>query len=383
MLRVVTSSSSSAAYFSNKRLDEIFIVGTHNSLALPGKVLSPNQNHGLATQFADGIRLFNLDLYYDDVQGKVVTSHGPGLVYDPSDQMTELLNAMGNNNHAGGDFVIIQLQDAVRSAEKISQFFSDTGFASRLVKNFDITKSLGDYIQQGQDVLLVTDAWGSYSPTLGIHYSNDFVTENDYTWTSCYFDSATMSYRRGPKSGLSFKLMNYFCSLTSTGDIIASGNTNQKHRILYSVREFIRQGYTGGKINGILVDYYDEGDVFGAQAQVRAGDLNDGCWGDGSKCGDGTTCWNCCRDSEWWDQKVFTACGKEPCWSDGARCGAGTTCNNCCNGYEWWDKKFFTACGQEPCWSRGATCGKGTTCGNCCSGSADCPWYKFGVCKCK
>jgi len=68
------------------------------------------------------------------------------------------------------------------------------------------------------------------------------------------------------------------------------------------------------------------------------------CWGDGSICGAGTTCNNCCNAYSWWDSKFFTACGSEPCWSRGTICGAGTTCNNCCNGYSWWWSKFFTVC---------------------------------------
>lgn len=70
-----------------------------------------------------------------------------------------------------------------------------------------------------------------------------------------------------------------------------------------------------------------------------------------------------------------------PCWSDGTICGAGTTCENCCNGYSWWIGKAFTACGHEPCWGGGTVCGTGTTCNSCCKG-AHCPWYQFGVCTC-
>ena len=337
-------------YFCHKHLDEIFIVGTHNSLAVSGKVFSPNQNYGLAKQFVDGTRFFNLDLYFDDVNRKVVTSHGPGLVYDPSDQMKELLLAMTKTTTTGSEFVLIQLQDSVLDAERIYQFFEEMGFSSHLVNNFDISKKMGDYIQNGQDVLLVTDSLRSTDPTRGIHYTNDFVTENDYTWKSCYFDAAPMTFRRGPSvqsNQRSFKLMNYFCSLTGAGDKIASNNVNQKHRIMYSAREYIPRDYADGTINGILVDYYQTGDVFEVQDQVRSGGWNDDCWEDGRTCREGTTCWNCCRNSEWWDQK------------------------------------FFTACGQEPCMSQGTVCGKWTTCDQCCSRSADCPWYRFGVCRCK
>lgn len=378
-----STSSSCTGYFCDKHLDEIFLVGTHNSLALPGKVFSPNQNHGLSTQYRDGVRFFNWDLYYDEEQDKVVTSHGPGMAYDPMVSIQDLVTTAMGEPDSGEDFVLIQLQDGVRDAERLHRFLQDTGLSTRLIQDFDTTETLGDHLRRGRDVLLVTDARTSVDPPWGIHDTRDVVTENDYSWRSCYFDAAPVTYRRGPSRGRPFRLMNYFCSLIGTGDVIAADNVNQRHRILYSAREFVRQKYTGGRINGILVDYYEEGDVFGAQVQIRTGDLQDGCWDDGQACGEGTTCWNCCNDAEWWDQKFFTACGEEPCWSDGTRCAAGTTCDSCCDGYEWWDQKFFTACGQEPCWSQGATCGKGTTCDNCCSRSADCPWYKFGVCQCE
>lgn len=70
-----------------------------------------------------------------------------------------------------------------------------------------------------------------------------------------------------------------------------------------------------------------------------------------------------------------------PCWEDGSICGIGSTCYNCCNGHEWWTSKFFTACGKEPCWGKGTICGAGTTCRECCNGS-HCPWYQFGICTC-
>jgi hypothetical protein len=132
------------------------------------------------------------------------------------------------------------------------------------------------------------------------------------------------------------------------------------------------------------------------------------CWVDGSICA-GTTCNNCCNGSEYWDGKLFTACGAEPCWeggsvclvgtscgnccgsnfapwytpgigscnepepcwSDGSICSAGTTCNNCCNQYDFWDGSASTACGVEPCWLDGSICVPGTNCNNCCNPAYD------------
>lgn len=104
-------------------------------------------------------------------------------------------------------------------------------------------------------------------------------------------------------------------------------------------------------------------------------------WTDGTICALGTTCNSCQNSATYWWGKAFTACGTEPKWIDGTRCLAGTSCNACKNGYEWWDSKVGHHCGKEPCWGSGTVCGAGTTCNSCC-GSANCPWYQFGVCNC-
>jgi len=69
-------------------------------------------------------------------------------------------------------------------------------------------------------------------------------------------------------------------------------------------------------------------------------------------------------------------------YPDGTTCLMGTSCKACRNSATWWTGAAMTKCGREPCWRGGTTCGAGTTCNSCCSGS-DCPWYQFGVCKCK
>jgi len=394
----------------NKRLNDLFITGTHNSLAVPGRTLSPNQNFGIKTQYEDGIRLFNFDLYMSN-ENAVVTHHGdiPGFSYHPRDEVEELANLVRSDPN---EFVVIQLQDSMTPAGRDS-FLSWLG-GDLVVTNFDINEPLASYINQGQQVLILTDRSSNINKSLGMHDTAEIIGENDYSWKSCYFGSAPTTPRHGRSHG-PVKLMNYFCSPVGAGDIIASDSVNQKHRILYSAREFVDQ-FNG--INMVLVDYYDEGDVFAAQSEIRDGDLHDGCWGDQTLCGEGTTCWKCCSSSSYWYSKAFTACGQEPKWEDGKACALGTTCNACQNpatywwgkaftacGSEprwadgtrclagtscracqnsatWWDSKFGHHCGVEPCKHRGTICGAGTTCNDCCAGSADCPWYQFGVCNC-
>jgi hypothetical protein len=108
-------------------------------------------------------------------------------------------------------------------------------------------------------------------------------------------------------------------------------------------------------------------------------------WSDGTICGLGTTCRYCKNEATFWYGKVFTACGIESCWGDGTVCLPGTSCNRCCNDDSWWFGDVAQKCGDEPCWSRGTVCGIGTTCKSCCTGNsnANCPWYYFGVCTCR
>lgn len=113
----------------------------------------------------------------------------------------------------------------------------------------------------------------------------------------------------------------------------------------------------------------------------------DACKPNGERCLPGTTCRDCCLDSNgekksgyWWG-KLHHACGKEPLWGTGTRCLAGTSCKQCRDGYNWWWSKFGHHCGKEPCWNKGKVCGAGTTCKLCCK-VPKVPWFQFGIGKC-
>jgi len=73
-------------------------------------------------------------------------------------------------------------------------------------------------------------------------------------------------------------------------------------------------------------------------------------------------------------------CDIAPKFPDGTTCGF--SCSGCKNPATYWPAAVATKCGREPCWRGGSVCGMGTTCNSCCRGS-QCPWYWFGVCKCK
>jgi len=366
-------------YFCDKYVHTMFILMTHNSFAVQGAVLSPNQNYSVGTQFKDGIRGFTFDIYWED--GKIIMKHGGDWDVDYSTSVAEIVTEMDKleNRH---EFVLIQFEDYVGYDNvKFDKVLEPWG--NKVITSFDNNQKLGDYIITGKRVLLTSKYSGLESR--GMHAYEHLITENNYQWYSA-LENVDFGYRRGPRnSSTSMKMMNHFCgTYPGAGSMLSSAIANGPDRILYDVRIFKKQDYAKDNINIMMIDYYDTGNVWEAQEKIRSGDFNSDCWGDGQLCGIGSTCFSCCNKKEYWYSKAMTACGEEPCWGDGTICGSGTTCNACCNSYEFWNSKFITTCGQEPCWGSGTVCGAGTTCKTCCTGNGDahCPWYQLGVCTC-
>jgi len=257
-------------YFSDRYASEIFIIMTHNSLAKAGKVLSPNQNHDLARQFRDGVRGFNLDLYWH--KGKIITKHGGGVSYDPSGYVTGLKNELSKIENKG-EFIIVQLQASsnVEIIDEVGKWFGDL-----LVKNFNINLRLDHYIQQGQQVLVFTDSW--YQNSKGIHATNQFIVENSYKWNTKWYTwalggwfapitglfgspfleliGAKVDYRRGPDTGKRISLMNYFCC-DGTGSMAKASRIHRHHTVRRNMNKYKEKSYSNGKVNVLMVDYYD------------------------------------------------------------------------------------------------------------------------------
>jgi len=250
------------SYFFDKKIDDIFIIMTHNSLALPFKVFSPNQNRGLARQFRDGVRGFNLDL-----KGKgnwIRSCHGASWwCYNPKDQIQDLMWEL-NKDLYDDSFIIVQIQSEIKTHH---YHLLEHWFGSKLVKNFDKNKKLGYYMERGQQVLIFTD--GVARPSQGIHDTKLYIVENDYACKN-YRKPLPMGYRRGPKSGTRIRLMNNFCSPIGAGNMVASNFVNNYNKALRNIKLYKQQSYAAGKINMLMVDYYETGQVFQIEQAMRS-----------------------------------------------------------------------------------------------------------------
>jgi len=359
-----------SCYFCDKYVYTMFILMTHNSFAVANKVSSPNQNYGVGKQFRDGIRGFNFDIYWEN--GKIIMKHGGWHSnVDYSTSVAAIVAEM-NKPEYRKEFVLVQFEDYV-GKKHLDEVLKPWG--DKVITNFDPNVKLGHYIIAGKRVLL-TSKYEDKSK--GMHDYEDLITENNYKWFSA-LENVDFGLRRGPKnSATSIKMMNHFCgTYPGAGSMVSSAIVNSKSRMLYDARIFKKKDYAKGGINVMVIDYYDTGNVFDAQRAIRSGDFNSGCKSNGSLCGIGSTCFNCCNKHEYWYGKAMTACGKEPCLGDGKLCGIGTTCNRCCSKvHGYWYGKAMTACGRERCWGRGTRCLKGTSCKRCCNGS-NWNWRKF------
>jgi len=253
-----------SSYFFDKKIDEIFIIMTHNSLALPFKVGSPNQDHGLARQFRDGIRGFTLDLYNDGVN-RIKTCHGG--CHNAEDDIQGLMNEL-NKDRYDDSFIIIQLESYISRSR---YYLLERWFGSKLVKNFDKNQKLGYYMERGQQVLIFTDK--TARPHQGIHKSTRFIVENEYEWSD-EKGVPNMNYRRGPESGMRMRVMNYFCTTFGLGSRHNTRHVNNMDIALKHIEEYKKQSYTGGKINGLIVDFYTSPStgrgVFDVQRRMRS-----------------------------------------------------------------------------------------------------------------
>jgi len=277
-------------YFCEKRLNQIHIVMTHNSLShRRGVYPARNQNHDLVKQFKDGVRGFNFDLRASDRSDtKIWTKHGRSQSYDPTDQIKKLVEELEKEENQY-EVIVIQVQNGVYPNKKRLEregvdYLTDL-FGTLLIKNktkYLKNTFLKDAIENGERVYLTTDHEEVSSKRF--YESADVIGENNSEWNNCrrtietYRDEMPTECRGYPsgvqcKASSSMHLMNNFCGRAEFA--------NRKCGVLNNAQRFKDSGnYLNNYPNILMVDYYDAGgsSIFDAQDCLRRDAVGDsGC----------------------------------------------------------------------------------------------------------
>jgi len=272
-------------YFCHKKLNEIHIVMTHNSLSyLVG--FARNQDHSPVNQFRNGVRGFNFDLYPSDRrETKIWTRHGWGIQsHNPTDEIQELIAEL-NLKKNRDEIIVVQLQNGL-TGHRIGTAGIDylvNLFGTLLIdkkEDYIKGKDLGVAIEKNQRVYLVTNEEANEDKNF--FRSPDVIGENRYQWEKCFKRRSNdrkempLVCRSDPtrqcRGDDAMLLMNHFCGRPNYA--------NQKCRILRNAQRMhgSRTFRPSRHPNIIMVDFYDKGDVFGAQQCLRDGNIGgNGC----------------------------------------------------------------------------------------------------------
>eukprot|EP00978_Attheya_sp_CCMP212_P024212 scaffold75773_cov57-Attheya_sp.AAC.8 len=307
-----------AGYFCDQYLDTMFILMTHNSFCVPGDFVFPNQQYWEPQQLEDGIRGFSMDVFEKD-NGHVYMTHENdpfGTDIDYATRVQQILAKLDTMQDGQYEFILIQFEDYLKTSLGVANACEAWG--DKLITDFDIDKPLGDYLKQGQQVLIMTNEEKNVNTTLGMHHASELLAENRYEWNDP-LTSPDMTHRRGPNGNTDkhyAKMLNYFCTSPPffVGSASNSEIVNTKTRMQCHAQEFKQQNYAQDTINIMMIDFYhlttSNGAVLvDAQTAIRAGDFGDAdgadcivddgaqCNDSGSSCNFFSPCDACCQGS--------------------------------------------------------------------------------------
>ena len=268
------------------------------------------------------MRGFNFDLYPNPGSGTLWTKHGTTLQdYDPTNQINKLVAELKKNEYRDEvrimtfnfykphffafrysqhqpchfllQVIVVQLQnglDGNRLGSTEIDYLVNL-FGGLLIDykyNYHLTTDLGVAIEANQRVYLVTNEVANRSKNF--FRSADVIGENHYKWKRCKKitrrKEMPLKCRDDPTprcSGTSgtngynpMLLMNSFCGVPDY--------TNEKCRLLKNAeRMSTHDTFTSSTLpirlpNILMVDFFEKGDVFGAQQCLRDGNIGgNGC----------------------------------------------------------------------------------------------------------
>lgn len=246
-----------------RRLDELALPGTHNSMSSAADGwLIPNQPYGLTRQLQDGVRAMMLDTWLYEGEPMLCHSYcelGSQPLHEGLGEVQDFLDA------SPGEVLILIFEDHIEPELSV-QVLSEVGLDQRAIlppAPGEAWPTLGELVEADRRVLMVAESGGGAAEWYGAAWTELFDTP--YSFESVEDFSCELN-RGAPENSL-FLVNHWVSDPLSTEDNAVEANAAAvlEARVRDCEQQWDR------RVNVLAVDHYAVGDLFSVVEGVNQG----------------------------------------------------------------------------------------------------------------
>ena len=238
------------ALLCDRRLDEVFFAGTHNSMSASEEGwLGPNHHFAIPQQLQDGIRALNIDTYWWEEQAYMCHGYceiGAQPLVWATDHIAQFLFDQPNN------VLIITFQSTL-TAEQTLESFTQSGLSSELYHHTPTQEwpTLQELIDNQQRLVVFSNSDGGSQGYMDqwMHWLDNPYSAQSVDDFACYYD-------RGDPETASLYNINHFLTAPIALPELAE-EANEQTILSEHIDRCIHE--TNRYPNQLLVDFYSIG----------------------------------------------------------------------------------------------------------------------------
>ncbi|MEL7369896.1 MAG: hypothetical protein AAFN74_13340 [Myxococcota bacterium] len=261
-----TPASSDAEFACNGHLalcdrpyNEVVFPGTHNSFSARSYgffMVSANHDTGLTEQLEAGVRVFLLDVTYNE--GTTALCHGPCLfgALPHADGLREIVDFL--DTHPREVLTIIYQDDA--GAADIVRDLETSGLADMVYAHTPGQRwpTLGEMIDANTRLVVTAESQGP--PPEWFHHVWELTWDTPFTWMS--IDAMNCDLNRGQLGNDLFLVNHWVNDAANLPDASQAAEVNALDVLLARVEQC--QSEHGRLPNFLAIDWWEQGDLFEA-----------------------------------------------------------------------------------------------------------------------
>ncbi|ORZ40585.1 PLC-like phosphodiesterase [Catenaria anguillulae PL171] len=252
----------------SKSVTDVTFAGTHNSYSTGSMNPGTNQFTGITTQLQYGIRLINLDIHNwkDDLYlcHKFCWALSRGRAVDSLREIAAFMNSAEGSR----EVITIIFENAAKAGyDRLEKLLRDAGLAQLAYVQPSSSKTwptLGSMIDSGKRLIVFADELPAPPanrplPLVMSHF--DYLSETPYSIRTESDWTCSLDRPRGVARPL--VLVNHWLYASALGVDLPSANNAKKVNTASKLREHVSKcrNIRGQRINYILVDFYEYGDI--------------------------------------------------------------------------------------------------------------------------